>query len=117
MRTPENGHLRYEVWGLTRDGGHTVIARVYAGHPKLESGGEDVRDVLQRDADYQRRYNDAWSRNDVPLIQKLKEEAAAREEAEIKNHPHTRLTETCNPDEFEPSLASFDRMLDSLVVR
>lgn len=117
IHTPENGHLWYEVWGVTKDRRHTVIARAEVGHPKLETGGEDVRGVAERDPAFKRRSDDAWKRNDVPLINKLRQEAAAREEAELRNHPHTKLIESCNPDEFEPSLTVFDRIVDSLILR
>jgi hypothetical protein len=117
MHTPENGHLWYEVYGVSKDRLHTVVARVEVGHPKLETGGEDVRGVAERDPEFKRKFDDAWNRNDVPLISKLRQEAAVREKAELKNHPHTKLVESCKPDEFEPSLTAFDRMLDTLVIR
>jgi hypothetical protein len=117
MHTPENGHLWYEVWGVTKDRRHTVVARVAVGHPKLEAGGEDVRDVVERNPDFERASNDADKRNDSELISKLRDEAMRKEMAELNNHPHTKLIESCNPDEFEPSLTSFDRMVDSLVVQ
>ncbi len=117
LDTPDNGRLTYEVWGLTKDGRHTVVAQVRVGHPGLEAGGEDVRGVAERDPEFKRQFDDAWNRNDVPRINELRQEAAAREEAELKNHPHTKLVESCNPNEFEPSLTAFDKMLDTLVIR
>jgi hypothetical protein len=117
MHTPENGHLWYEVYGVSKDRLRTVVARVEVGHPKLETGGEDVRGVAERDPEFKRKFDEAWNRNDVPLINKLRQEAAAKEEAELKNHPHTKLIESCEPGEFEPSLTAFDRMVDSIVVR
>jgi hypothetical protein len=35
----------------------------------------------------------------------------------LKRDRDFKLVETCSPDDFEPSLAAFDRMLQSLVVR
>jgi hypothetical protein len=117
MHTPENGHLWYEVYGVSKDRLRTVVARVEVGHPKLETGGEDVRGVAERDSEFKRKFDEAWNRNDVPLINKLRQEAAAKEEAELQNHPHTKLIESCQPGEFEPSLTAFDRIVDSIVVR
>ena len=82
---PHNGHLTYEVWGLTRDHKYTVVASAAVSHHKLEDWGSDVRDApsiaaLKRDRDYKR-------------------------------------VEKCSADEFEPSLTTFDRMLDALVIR
>jgi hypothetical protein len=56
---PHNGHLTYEVWGLTRDHKYTVVASVTVSHHKLEDWGPDVRDApsiaaLKRDRDYKR---------------------------------------------------------------
>jgi len=56
---PHNGHLTYEVWGLTRDHKYTVVASVAVSHHKLEDWGPDVRDApsipaLKRDRDYKR---------------------------------------------------------------
>jgi len=117
LHTPENGHLWYEVYGLSKDRLHTVVARAEVGHPKLETGGDDVRGVAERDPDFKRKFNDAWNRNDVPLITKLEKEAAAKEDAALENHPHTKLVESCSPTEFEPSLTAFDKMIDTLVIR
>ena len=117
MRTPENGHLRYEVWGVTKDRRHTVVAQVAVGHPKLETGGEEVREVVGRNPDLKRAWDDAYKRNDWRLIAKLRDETARKQMAELKNHPHSRLIESCSPDEFEPSLTAFDRMLNSLAVQ
>ena len=82
---PHNGHLTYEVWGVTRDHKHTIVASVAVRHPKLAEWGPDVRDArsiqaLKRDRDY-------------------------------------KLVEKCSPEQFEPSLTAFDRMLDTLVIR
>ena len=59
LYVPHNGHLTYEVWGLTRDHKYTVVASVAVSHHKLEDWGPDVRDApsiaaLKRDRDYKR---------------------------------------------------------------
>jgi hypothetical protein len=82
---PHNGHLQYEVWGVTRDKKYTVVASVSVSHPRLDDWGEHVRDAsslaaLKRDRDYKR-------------------------------------VERCGPEEFQPSITAFDRMVDTLVVR
>jgi len=85
LYVPHNGHLRYEVWGVTRDKRYTVVAMISVSHSKLGDWGEHVRiapsmQALKRDMDY-------------------------------------KLVERCSPEEFEPSLTAFDRMLGTLVVR
>src|SRR6266853_168471 len=42
---PHNGHLTYEVWGVTRDHKYTVVASVAVRQPKLADWGPDVRDA------------------------------------------------------------------------
>ena len=54
---PDNGHLRYEVWGVTRDRQYTVVASVGVRHSKLADWGPEVREVenmkaLKQDRDY-----------------------------------------------------------------
>jgi hypothetical protein len=54
---PHNGHLTYEVWGVTRDHKYTVVAQTVVTHPKLADWGPKVRDAksiaaLKRDRDY-----------------------------------------------------------------
>ena len=53
--TPLNGHLAYEVWGVTADRRYTVVASVSVSHPKLTSM-RVVRsmEALKRDRDYKR---------------------------------------------------------------
>lgn len=88
LDAPVNGRLDYEVWGVTADRKHTVIARISVSHPKLpdeEDAPETKRsfrtiEALKRDLDYKR-------------------------------------IEKCKPEEFEPSLTAFDEMLDSLIIR
>ncbi len=82
---PHNGHLEYEVWGITNDRMYTVVATVRVSHPKLADWGGRVRvasslAALQRDRDYKR-------------------------------------VQRCRPEQFEPSLTAFDRMLNTLVIR
>jgi hypothetical protein len=82
---PDNGHLNYEVWGVTRDRQYTVVASIRLSHPKLTKWGPDVRvaksiDALKQDRDY-------------------------------------KHIETCSPEEFEPSLTSFNQLIDSLKIR
>jgi hypothetical protein len=40
------------------------------------------------------------------MITKLKDEMSRKQMAELKNHPHTKLIETCSPSEFEPQSAA-----------
>ena len=35
MYVPDNNHLSYELWGVTRDRQYTVVASVSVSHPKL----------------------------------------------------------------------------------
>jgi hypothetical protein len=55
---PNNGHLTYEVWGITRDGRHTVIASAEVTHPNLPDWGDpkvrdaETIDALKKDNDY-----------------------------------------------------------------
>ena len=82
---PHNGHLTYEIWGLTPDRKFTVVAMLSVSHTKLGNWGSGVRvassmDALKRDKDYKR-------------------------------------VEKCDPEEFDPSLTAFDRLLETLVIR
>jgi hypothetical protein len=78
---PDNDHLTYEVWGVTREQQCTVVASVHVRHPKLATwpNGRVAKsiDALKQDRDY-------------------------------------KLIETCSPEKFEPSLAAFDQLVDSL---
>lgn len=56
MYVPDNDHLSYEVWGVTRDGQYTVVASMGVSHPKLAKWPR-VRvanniEALKRDRDY-----------------------------------------------------------------
>ena len=85
---PHNGHLTYEVWGFTRDHRFTVVARVSVSHPKLAG----------------------W-------VAKTPELRDARSLEALKKDKDYKRVERCSPNEFEPSLTTFDQMLDSLVIR
>jgi hypothetical protein len=57
LYVPHNGHLTYEVWGISADKRYTAVASVAVSHPKLAAWGTGVRDVpsiqaLKRDRDY-----------------------------------------------------------------
>ena len=54
---PHNGHLTYEVWGVTPDEKYTVVGTVAVTHRKLADWGPEVRnarsiEALKRDRDY-----------------------------------------------------------------
>ena len=56
---PHNGHLAYEVWGVTADRKFTVVARVSVSHPELANWSPEVRsaksvEALRRDRDFKR---------------------------------------------------------------
>lgn len=87
LYVPHNGHLTYEVWGVSTDKRYTMIATVGVSHPKLAAWGKgpEVRDA--------------------PSIQALKRDR------------DYKLIERCKPEEFTPSLTAFDEMLDSLTIR
>ena len=89
LYVPHNGHLVYEVWGVTTDRKFTVVAELFVSHPKLADWGPKARpkvrvadsiEALKRDRDYE-------------------------------------LVETCSAEEFQPSLTAFDRMLDTLLIQ
>jgi len=57
LYVPHNGHLTYEVWGVTNDLRHVVHATFSVTHRRLASWGPDVRDArtieaLKNDRDY-----------------------------------------------------------------
>ncbi len=54
---PNNGHLQYEVWGVTTNRRYTIVASIGVSHPKLTEWGPEVPDVdsieaLKNDPDY-----------------------------------------------------------------
>ena len=85
LYVPHNGHLRYEVWGVTYDHRFTVVAWIAVSHPKLAG----------------------WIAKEPELRDTRNLEA-------LKKDPDYVLVETCRPDEFEPSLTAFDQLIDSL---
>lgn len=120
MPEPANGRLRYEIFGVTKDGRYTVVASLRASHRKLpdDANAHDMRDNVRRDdPDFEPRYNDAFRRKDYELIRKLQEHVEQREEAAMRKQPGVKLIETCSHDDFQPSLAAFDHVVDSLSVR
>jgi len=82
MYVPDNDHMSYEVWGVTRERRYSVVASVHVNHPKLTKWGPEVRVVKN--------------------IEGLKRDRVYK------------TIETCSPDEFEPSLAAFDQLVNSL---
>jgi hypothetical protein len=85
LYVPHNGHLTYEVWGVTRDHRYTVVATVPVSHPKLAGWVSEAREL--RDA---------------------------RSLSELKKDKDYKLVERCRPAEFEPSLKAFDQLIDTL---
>jgi hypothetical protein len=53
---PDNGHLSYQLWGVTRDQQYTVVAWMSVSHPKLANWPKvrvvESIDALKRDRDY-----------------------------------------------------------------
>jgi len=87
LYAPHNGHLKYEVWGVTADRRYTVIAHISVSHPKLG------------------RWEEPESFRDYRSLEALKRD------------PDYKLIERCKPEEFTPGLIAFDRMLDSLRIQ
>ena len=87
LYAPHNGHLKYEVWGVTADRRYTVIAHISVSHPKLG------------------RWEEPESFRDYRSLEALKRD------------PDYKLIERCKPEEFTPSLTAFDRMLDALRIQ
>ena len=88
LPAPHDGRLAYEVWGVTADRKYTVVANVSVSHPKLPDSEDDPETL-----------------RDFRTIEAL------------KRVPDYKLIERCKPKEFTPSLAAFDKMLDSLTIR
>jgi hypothetical protein len=120
MPEPANGRLQYEIFGVTKDGRYTVVARLSPSHPKLpdDRRARDMRaDLPDSDPQAGMRRIDALNRRDFPLARRLELEMEQREESALRNEPGVSLIETCSPDEFRPSLAAFIDVVDSLSVR
>ena len=88
LDAPANGRLTYEVWGVTADQKHTVIARISVSHPKLPDYGD-----------------------------RTKPPRAYRTVESVKKDPDYKRIERCKSEEFTPSLTAFDEMLGSLTIR
>lgn len=120
MPEPANGRLTYEIFGVTRDGRFTVIASLSASHPKLpdDTDARDMRDGMRDDdPGFGQAYYDAARQKDYQRLERLQDDRDKREAAAMREQPGVKLIETCSPDDFQPSLAAFDRVVDSLVVR
>jgi len=57
LYVPHNGHLQYEVWGVTSDKRYTIVASISVSHPNLGDWGEHARvapsmSALKDDRDY-----------------------------------------------------------------
>lgn len=83
---PHNGHLSYEVWGVTRDQRYTVVASIGVSHRQLSGWRSEERELR-----------------------------TVRSLAALKKDKDYKLIEKCRPEEFEPSLKDFDRIIDALV--
>lgn len=116
MYAPMNTHLRYEIWGLTKDGRCTVVASVRVGHPKLPDWPH-VRNLASHDPELQKAMGAAYDKNDYRAIAQLQKEIGRSDQAALKNDPDYKLIERCSPDEFEPSLAAFDALVNELGFR
>ncbi len=88
FESPVNGRLNYQVWGVTADRNHTVIASIAVSHPQLP--------------------DEERNRERARLVRSIEA---------LKRDPDYKLIERCKPEEFEPSLKAFDTMLDSLTIR
>lgn len=119
MPEPANGRLNYEIFGVTKDGRYTVVANLIAGHPKLpdDRNARDMRADMPVDDAQSTKYLDAQNRRDFSLADAIRGEMHQREEAALRKEPGVKLIETALPDEFQPSLAAFDRLVDSLSFR
>ena len=73
MPEPTNGRLQYEIFGVTKDGRYTVVARLSPSHPELPDD-RDARDMRAGlpDSDPQAgmRRIDALNRRDFPLARR-----------------------------------------------
>jgi hypothetical protein len=84
--------LEYEVHGITTDGFFTVVASCGVTHPDLPSVN-DIHKVRGF------RYNGT---------------TAADTRWPLRQDPDYKLVESCAADAFQPSLATFDRLVDSI---
>lgn len=115
-----NGHLTYEVWGVTKDRQHIVVGWYRVSHPKLPDWGEGLAEILgtrQNSPDLGYEIIDAQNHNDSQRLTRLYQQIAKTAETAIKKDPKTKLIENCRPDEFQPSLTAIDSLIDSLQVK
>lgn len=109
LYAPNNGHLFYEVWGVTRDKRFTIVMKVNVRHPKLSSWGKDSRIIHIPEENLP-----AVDTRSVAERQKAYGKIMA---TAIQNDPDYKLINQCSPTEFEPSLSAIDELLDSIRVR
>lgn len=117
MYVPNNGHLKYEVWGVTNDRKHTVVAWFSVSHPKLPIWPDSVRDIRSSHPDLDREFGQAMDRNDFKILAAVREKMAQREDKNMKSDPAYKLIETAAPGEFQPSLTAVNRVVGSLQVK
>jgi hypothetical protein len=120
MPEPANGRLDYEIFGVTEDGGFTVVARLSVTHPNLpdDANARDMRDSIQRgDSDFSQAYFDAARQKNYQRLEKLEKDEEQKEAAAMKDQPGIKLIEHAMPDAFIPSLTAFDKMVDSIKIR
>jgi hypothetical protein len=117
MYVPNNGHLDYEVWGVTKDRKHTVVGCFRVSHPRLPNWGDSVRDMRDTHPDLEREYGEAMRLNDYKLLDAVRQKMVQREDENMKNDPAYRLIDTGSPGEFEPSLTAVDKLINSLRVQ
>jgi hypothetical protein len=114
MYVPNNGHLDYEVWGLTKDRQHTVVGWFRVSHPKLPNWGDHVRDIRESHPDLEREYGEALRLNNQKLIDAVFKKMTQREDENMKKDPAYKLIDSGKPDEFQPSLTAIDKLVGSL---
>ena len=59
----------------------------------------------------------AYDKNDYRAIADLRKQIGRSDQAALENDSDYKLIEKCGPDEFEPSLAKFDALVNGLDVR
>ena len=97
-----NGHLTYEVWGVTKDRQHTIVGWFRISHPKLPDWGEGLAEIRRNrhdPTDLSYEIIDAQNRKDYQRLTRLYQQVAKTQEVAIKDDPNTKLIENCSPDE------------------
>ena len=115
-----NGHLTYEVWGITKDHQHTVVGWFRVSHPKLPDWGgglAEIRGNRQDSRDLSYEMIDAENHKDYKRLTRLRQQVERTAEAAIRKDPNTKLVENCRPTDFQPSLTAIDSLIDSLQVK